>query len=139
MVARDTVNLPAVALAFDSLVPSEFVGGWSPTAQNGRRECRPLKSFWANNPVLFCHSLCLHCAGYMECSDPELGADPVAFDRGRHPTAKNNVFVHVKREMPLSVTNDPAEVNDNGKHRKVRRPQSMQMGAFERIIMSHAN
>ena len=122
MDARDTVNLPAVASAFDSLVLSAFVGGWSPTAHNGRRKCRPLKFLCSDHPVFFCHALSLSGASNMKCGDPQFTSGLIRFDGCRQPSAEYNVFIHIKREVPRFIANNTTHIDHDGEHGKVNSP-----------------
>jgi hypothetical protein len=134
-VARDTVNLPAVAATFDDLVSYEHVGVGVPPL-NGRPR-RPLKCSETDNAMFLCHSLRLFWTGYVKCSHPQFDSGDCGFNGRSHPTAKDNVFVEIETQVAVAIRDGKTQINHYRQHRKMGWAKPMSVCAFKRVVVSH--
>ena len=121
VLARDTVNLPAVAPAFTDGAGCACRGLESYRATGGLG--RPLCFLFAKNAVFLSHSL-----GFGRTGDM----------KARQPTTKDDVFVEIECQVAWSIRDNESEINDYRKHRKVYGAQAVFMRTLKGIVVSHS-
>jgi hypothetical protein len=136
VLARDTVNLPAVAPAFTDGAGCACRGLESYRATGGLG--RPLCFLFAKNAVFLSHSLGFGRTGDMKARQPDFVAGFGCLNGRCQPTTKDDVFVEIECQVAWSIRDNESEINDYRKHRKVYGAQAVFMRTLKGIVVSHS-